>query len=333
MSLKSRCVAGIAALGIAAALTGHASAQEPVDLTIASFKSGSSWFVYSATIGEILRKVLPEGSTIDTPPLGGGYANVRLVSAGKADMALSHGMTNRWAKEGIVAYDAPIKNIRGLLGGLDTYYLNVTAADAEPGTSVKAYFTEVNPRAVVGLNPPGSMATFAGEMLLAEAGASQEQLEATGGRYSYIPIPDIIAGFADGTVDATPQMITVGHPMTTEISQKADVVQLSPSPELLDVMAQKYGFGTAVLPAGTFRGQDEDITLPSTNTTLIASADMSDDLAYAIVKSLIENAEQLKSSHGALADFNPEDAWKPELVNLPLHPGAIRYFKERGWME
>ena len=76
---------------------------------------------------------LPEGSTIDTPPLGGGHANVRLVSAGKADLALSHAMTNRWAAEGIVAYDAPIRNIRALMGGLDTYYLNITAAGAEPG--------------------------------------------------------------------------------------------------------------------------------------------------------------------------------------------------------
>jgi len=258
---------------------------------------------------------------------------VRLVGGGKADLALSHGMTNRWAAEGIVAYDAPIGNIRGLLGGLDTYYMNVTAADAEPGTTVHDYFTSVNPEAVVGLNPPGSMATFAGELLLKEAGASKDELEATGGRYAYIPIPDITAGFADDSVDATPQMITIGHPMTTEISQTADVVQLVPSPELLATMTEKYGFSTAVLPGGSFRGQDEDITLPASNTTLIASADMTDDLAYTIVKALIENAERLAAGHGALADFVPENAWKPDLVNLPLHPGAIRYFQERGWME
>jgi hypothetical protein len=323
--------ASIAVLGITAA--NAVSAQEPVDLTIASFKSGSSWFVYSATIGEILRDALPEGSTIDTPPLGGGHANVLLVSAGKADLALSHAMTNRWATEGTVAFEAPIENIRGLLGGLDIYYLNMTAAGAEAGTDVTEYFSEVNPDAVIGLNPPGSVATFAGELLLAEAGASKDQIGATGGRYSYIPIPDTTAGFADGTIDATPQMITIGHPMTTEISQTTDVVQLVPSPELLAAMTEKYGFGTQILPGGSFRGQEDDITLPSTNTTLIASAEMSDDLAYTIVKALVENAERLTGGHGALADFVPENAWKPELMNLPVHPGATRYFQDRGWVE
>ncbi|WP_425053501.1 TAXI family TRAP transporter solute-binding subunit [Psychromarinibacter sp. S121] len=332
MFLRNCSIAGLTALGILTA-TGPAAAQDPVELTVASFRAGSSWFVYSATIGEILRDALPEGSTIDTPPLGGGHANVRLVGAGQADIALSHAMTNRWAAEGIVAYDAPIENIRALMGGLDTYFLNVTAAGAEPGTTVSEYFTEVNPEAVIGLNPPGSVATFAGELLLAEAGASKDELEATGGRYSYIPIPDTTSGFADGTVDATPQMITIGHPMTTEISQTSDVVQLTPSPELLTTMTEKYGFGTAVLPAGSFRGQDDEITLPSSTTTLIASAEMSDDLAYTIVKALVENAERLAAGHGALADFDPENAWRPEVVNLPLHPGAERYFQERGWMD
>ena len=41
----------------------------------------------------------------------------------------------------------------------------------------------------------------------------------------------------------------------------------------------------------------------------------------------------LVAGHGALADFDPENAWRPEVVNLPLHPGAERYFRERGWME
>lgn len=308
-------------------------AADPVNLTIASFKSGSSWFVYSATIGEILRDALPEGSTVDAPPLGGGHANVRLVSAGKADLAMSHAMTNRWAAEGVVAYDAPITNIRGLMGGLDHYFLNVTAAGAKQGTGVAEYFTKVNPKAVIGLNPPGSVATFAGELLLKEAGASKDALAATGGRYTYIPIPDTISGFADGTVSATPQMITIGHPMTTEISQTTDVAQLVPSPELLATMSKKYGFLTDTLPAGSFRGQDEAITLPASNSTLIASADMSDDLAYTIVKALVENVERLRAGHGALAKFDPAQAWKPELVNLPLHPGAIRYYRERGWME
>lgn len=332
MSTKT-FVLGLAVATAIAAAPVPGRAAEPVDLTVASFKVGSSWYVYAATIGEILRSALPEGSTVDTPPLGGGAANVRLIAGGKAQLALSHAMTNRWAYDGGVAFDAPMKNLRALMGGLDTYYLAVAAADAAPNENLRKYFTETNPKAVIGLNPPGSVATFGGELLLAEAGASKEEVEKRGGRYSYIPIPDTIAGFADGSVSATPQMITVGHPMITEISESNDTTLLQPGEDTLAAMKDKYGFSENALPANSFKGQTIDLTLPSTTTTLIVRDDMSDDLAYTITKAIIENKERLVAGHKALADFVPEDAWKPANVNLPLHPGAERYYRERGWLK
>lgn len=325
-------VLGLAVASAIAVAPVASRAAEPVDLTVASFKVGSSWYVYSATIGEILRSALPEGSTVDTPPLGGGAANVRLVAGDKAQLALSHAMTNRWAYDGSVAFDTPMKNLRALVGGLDVYYLAVAASGAEPNENMREYFAETNPKAVIGLNPPGSVATFAGELILDEAGASKEEVEERGGRYAYIPIPDTTAGFADGSVSVTPQMITVGHPMITEISETNDTTLLQPGDDTLAAMKDKYGFSEGTLPAGSFKGQTEDLTLPSTTTTLIVSDAMSDDLAYTITKAIVENKERLEAGHKALADFKPEDAWKPENVNLPLHPGAERYYRERGWL-
>lgn len=332
--MRTKTIALGLAIASAIAVAPVASrAAEPVDLTVASFKVGSSWYVYAATLGEILRSALPEGSSIDTPPLGGGAANVRLVAGGKAQLALSHAMTNRWAYDGSVAFDTPMKNLRALAGGLDTYYLAVAASGAEPNENMREYFAETNPKAVIGLNPPGSVATFAGELILVEAGASKADLEKSGGRYAYIPIPDTIAGFADGSVSVTPQMITVGHPMITEISETSDATLLQPGEDTLAAMTDKYGFSEAALPANSFKGQTEDLTLPSTTTTLIVRDDLSDDLAYAITKAVVENKERLEAGHKALADFKPEDAWKPANVNLPLHPGAERYYRERGWLK
>lgn len=326
-------VLGLAMATATAIAITPARAAEPVNLTIASFKVGSSWYVYAATIGEVLRSTLPKGSTVDTPPLGGGYANARLVAGGKAQLALSHAMTNRWAHDGTVGFKAPLKSLRALAGGLDTYYLTVTAAGASPNESLRKYFAKTNPDAVVGLNPPGSVATFAGELILKEVGASKSEVEKRGGRYAYIPIPDTTAGFAAGSVSATPQMITIGHPMITEITQVNDTTLLRPDKETLAAMKDKYGFSEGVLPANSFKGQTEDLTLPSTTTTLIAREDMSDDLAYAITKAIVEGRERLVAGHKALADFVPENAWKPMNVNLPLHAGAERYYRERGWIK
>ena len=319
-------------LGAGAAFAAE-PAKEPVKITIASFQVGSSWYVYSVTLGRILGTVLPKGSTIDTPPLGGGSANTRLVEEGKATMGFSHALANRWAVDGTVAYDKPMPHLRGLVGGLDVYYLAVIAAGKNVGPDLQTYFTKEKPNARVDLNPPGSIATYAGRLELELAGAGPDELKKRGGSMNLVPASVIRDDVTSGRADAFVNIITVGHPLTTQITQVHDVTFLQPSQKLLEDMRAKYGFGTAVLPKGSFRGQDRDVTLPSTVTALIARDDMPEWLAYDITKAVCEHTEQLVAATKALKDFKPEEAWRPENINLPLHPGAARYYRERGWLK
>lgn len=325
--------------GILALLVGVGSAfaaepaRPPVKITVASFQIGSTWYVYSVSLGRILTGVLPKGSTIDTPPLGGGSANTRLVEEGKATIGFSHALANRWAWDGTVAYDKPMHHLRGLVGGLDVYYLAVIAAGKNAGPDLETYFKRDKPDARVDLNPPGSIATYAGQLELGLAGASLEELKKHGGGINLVPASVIRDDIADGRADAFVNVITVGHPLTTQITQVHDVTFLQPSKKLLQEMHDQYGFGTAVLPKGSFRGQDQDITLPSTVTALIARDDMPEWLAYDITKAVCEHTEQLVAATKALKDFKPEEAWQPASINLPLHPGAARYYRERGWLK
>jgi TRAP transporter TAXI family solute receptor len=325
---------GIVALSMAAGGAFAAEpAKAPVKITVASFQVGSTWYVYSVTLGRLLSGVLPKGSTIDTPPIGGGSANTRLVEEGKATIGFSHALANRWAKDGAVAYDKPMPRLRGLVGGLDVYYLAVIASGKNVGPDLETYFTKDKPDARVDLNPPGSIATYAGRLELGLAGASPEEIKKRGGSVNLVPASVIQDDMTGGRADAFVNIITVGHPLTTQVTQVHDVTFLQPSKKLLEEMREKYGFGTAVLPKGSFRGQDQAITLPSTVTALIARDDMPEWLAYDITKAVCEHTEQLVAATKALKDFKPEEAWQPENVNLPLHPGAARYYRERGWLK
>lgn len=90
----------------------------------------------------------------------------------------------------------------------------------------------------------------------------------------------------------------------------------------------------STLPAGTFTGQDEDVQLIGFTTTIIASAEMSDETAYAITAALVESAESLRSSNASMASFDPETAWTDEATGgVELHPGAQQYFEENGYMD
>src|SRR5262245_34391042 len=117
-------IAAVAAILMALGALPHgAGAQGPVNLAFATLDTGSAWYVYGATMAELLRKTLPAGSNIDVKPRAGGVGNPRLVAKNETPLGFSFTVTNRWAWDGKEAYDQKLDSLRGLVGGLDTYYL------------------------------------------------------------------------------------------------------------------------------------------------------------------------------------------------------------------
>ena len=100
-----------------------------MNLAFSTLDTGSAWYVYGATMAELLRKTLPAGSNIDVKPRSGGVGNPRLVAKNETPLGLAFTVTNRWAHEGKEAYTEKLENIRGLVGGLDTYYLVAVASN------------------------------------------------------------------------------------------------------------------------------------------------------------------------------------------------------------
>lgn len=323
-----------AGLAMGALVATSASALEPVELKIASFKQGSSFFVYAVTIGDLLRSHLPEGSVIDTPPIGGGTSNPGLVSAGKADLGLSFAVANRWAEDGSVVYNEPQENVRALVGGLDQYYVAVLANGDSDNESVRSYVSTVKPDARVVMLPKGSTGYYATHQILNLVDASEDDLTDRGGSYGYGSFGVVKDSFANGSIDLFTHVVTVGHPAVTEIALNNDVSFLQPSDETLAAMTENFGWDVATLPANSFEGQEQDLTLPATNTVLIAHSDLSDELAYLITKTMNENADRLAAGHKALEDFDPASrAWVQSLLGMELHPGAAQYYREQGWIQ
>jgi TRAP-type uncharacterized transport system substrate-binding protein len=103
-------------------------AQGAVNLAFATLDTGSAWYVYGATRAELLRKTLLPGSNIDVKPRAGGVGNPRLVAKNETPIGFAFTVTNRWASDGREAYDTKLDNLRGLVGGFDTYYLVAVTA-------------------------------------------------------------------------------------------------------------------------------------------------------------------------------------------------------------
>jgi hypothetical protein len=98
-------------------------------------------------------------------------------------------------------------------------------------------------------------------------------------------------------------------------------------------MREKLSYEPQRMPAGMFRGMDRDVPTVGYPTVFITRQDVPEALVYTVTKAIADNKEALVAAHKGLAKFDPTAAWKPELVGLPLHPGAERYYREKGWMK
>ena len=115
-------------------------------------------------------------------------------------------------------------------------------------------------------------------------------------------------------------------PSLKDLSTSADIVVVAVPKETVDKIGPP--FVAVTIPANTYTGQDKDIPTAAVANFLVTSSAVSDDLAYQMTKLIFESLPELANAHVAGKDIRLETAASGSPV--PLHPGAIRYYKEKG---
>jgi hypothetical protein len=331
MTMRTVVAVGAALCVALAAFVSSGVAQQPVTLAFATLDTGSAWYVYGATMAELLRKTLPPGSNIDVKPRAGGVGNPRLVAKNETPLGFSFTVTNRWAYEGKEAYDAKLENLRGLVGGLDTYYLVAVASRKLPVTSVRDIKDKKLPIKMF-TQPVGSLGEFAGRQLLRSVGVSYADIRGWGGSTQHVGYNVIVDAFRDGRADILFAVVTPKHPSVSEIVASVDVKFIGLEPATISGLAP-LGYNPATMPADTFKGQTEPVKTVGFPTVLITNKDLPEPIAYTVTKTIVDNKDALVRGHAGLVEFDPKTAWQPDKVGLPLHPGAERLYREKGWLK
>ena len=319
-------------LVVAVSVSGVAAqAPSPVNLAFATLDTGSAWYVYGATMAELLRKTLPAGSNIDVKPRAGGVGNPRLVAKNETPLGLAFTVTNRWASEGKEAYTEKLDNLRGLVGGFDTYYLVAMATKKLGISSVREIKDKKLPVRVY-TQPVGSLGEFAGRQLLRAVGLSYADVKTAGGSTQHVGYNIIIDAFKDGRADLLIAVVTPKHPSVSEIVSSVDVEFLGLDADTAKALLP-LGYTAATMPPDTFKNQAKAVSTVGFPTVLITNKELPEPIAYTVTKTVIENKDALVRGHGGLAEFEPRTAWQPEKVGIALHPGAERAYREKGWMK
>ncbi len=323
-----------AAAGVGAGAWSVATAPPHQALVIAAMPPGSSWYVFAATLAQLLEAQMP-GRSMEIFARGGGTGNPTLVERGKATIGLCQVATAVWAWDGLplAFHGVQHRRIRALVGGLNSVWMTAVAREDYIGRSGhdtldKMLRATPGPRII--MKPPGSTVPVAADMILAYYGLSRETIAANGGRIIQVAVNQIPEMLADGRADVYFETAIKGHPALTEAATTAGIRFLDFDSGLLDHLARQ-GMTPKPLPAW-FKGQSKPTASVDCGTVLITRDDLPEDVAYLITKTLCEKRDVMLQAHKAWADFQPPASHRREVTGIPLHAGAERYFRERQWL-
>jgi para-nitrobenzyl esterase len=233
-------------------------------------------------------------------------------------------LRNAYRGTGAYANEKPRNNLRAIANIQDPSYVLV-AAKAETGITDLSQIREKRwPVRVLSAGIGSNAAT-----ILEQFGLSKESIEAAGGRIGNTPQDrenfDVVIG-GGGVMTTAPEWR-----IWTEISQKFDLRFLELPDALLAKLAREGEQERGIIPVGLYRGVVRPIpTVVRTGTVIYGRSDTPDDFAYQVAKAMDEQQELLQWKHLNFS-YNVHNVWKA--YEVPLHPGAARYYKERGYMK
>ena len=326
--LRSLCVA-LFAIGV---LAGAAAAAEP--LRIGAMPLNTWWYVAGGALANLVQSKLPAGDSIEVMARGGGIANPVVTNENKVQIAFSNVATAAWAWMGEeeIYKGRKHQDIRGLVGGINPIWIVAMLREdyikRTGNDTLEKALADKSLRLI--MKPAGSSVPPVARLVLQSFGTSIDAFKKDG-RLIQVDAAQTTSMLRDGRADLYFESASKGHPAVTEITLTVDMRFLDYPQKTLDLLG-RHGLKAVSMPP-LFKGQSAPVRTVDLGTSIIANKGLADDVAYLITKTVVENKAELVKAHQAFADFVPEDAWKPDNNAIPLHPGAERYYRERGWIK
>jgi uncharacterized protein len=146
------------------------------------------------------------------------------------------------------------------------------------------------------------------------------------GKVEYLPFAESVDLMKNRQLNATLQSAGLGVASLKDLSTSTEITVVSVPKATVDKIGPP--FVSVTIPANTYTGQDKDVPTAAVVNYLVTSSAVSDDLAYQMTKLVFESLPELANAHAAGKEIKLDLAATGSPV--PLHPGAIRYYKEKG---
>ena len=324
--MKKKTPALVMAVVIAAGIAGSAGLASSAQKTFLVMGGGLETGIYYQVVLGVCKlvneKLGSQGYNCTGQPALGSVLNIKAVKRGLLDFAVVQSDHSWHAYKGKEDWKGkPFKGLRSLFSIYPETVMLVTRADA----GIRSVNDLRAKRVSVG-NPGSGHHENAKDVLRIYGidrleDISQRELEPK----------EAARALWRKKIDAF--FFTVGNPWGEgQKLAKRVKIRMVPinSPGIKKFLTDKPYYVVAAIPGGVYSGVDKDVSTFAVKATLVTSENASEESVYNVVKTVFEDLDRFRKMHPAFASIQPQDMLKG--LSAPLHPGALRYYNEKGWM-
>jgi TRAP transporter TAXI family solute receptor len=303
----------------AAILAAVGAAPAQADEFINILTGGTAGVYYP--LGVALSKIYADkikGSRPSVQSTKASVENLNLLQAGKGEIAFTLGdsLGLAWEGDKEVGFKAPLKKLRGIAA----IYPNYIQLVATKESGIKTIADLKGKRISVGA--PKSGTELNTRAVLKAAGLAYSDM----GKVEYLSFAESVELMKNRQLDATLQSAGLGVASIRDLAANNDITVVAIPASLVKKIGAPYI--SAIIPAGTYRGQDANVETAAVGNFLVTQSGVKADLVYNMTKALFENLGTMVAAHNAAKAIKLEHAL--DGMPVPLHPGAERYYKEKG---
>ena len=312
--------AAILAVTLSAGLAGIAYAQQKT-MSIGTGGTGGVYYPLGGAVANVLSKSLPNVQAT-AEVTGGSIDNLKLIGTGQSEMGFTMADAALDAMQGQDKFKSGKVPLQALL----VVYPNRMHVVTVEGTGIQTMADLKGKRVSTG--SPGSATEVMAFRVIEAAGLDKDKDR----KRERLGVAESVNAVKDRKIDA---FFWVGGIPTAAVTDLAATpglkIKLIDHGDLAEKMNAKYGklYSSSKIKAGSYPGYDKDNSITDVWNLIVTGDKMSNEDAYAIVKTLVEKKADIVAVHKEAESFSLNNQVQ-ERSPIPFHPGALKYFKEKG---
>lgn len=312
--MNSKLIAAAAAMAV---VLSAPAARAQAFINVLTGGTSGVYYPLGVAIGKIYSDKIPDVKT-QVQATKASVENLVLLQQGRGEIAFALGDSLKAAWEGDeeAGFKSKLDKLR-TIGAIYPNYIQIVAT-ADSGIKTLADLKGKS----LSVGAPKSGTELNTRAILAAAGLSYKDM----GKVEYLPFAESVDLMKNRQLNATLQSAALGVASLKDLSISTEITVVSVPKAVVDKIGPP--FKSVIIPANTYTGQDKDVPSAAVVNYLVTSSAVSDDLAYQMTKLIYESLPELANAHAAGREIKLENAATGSPV--PLHPGAMRYYREKG---